>query len=149
MCMSILAAGDLLSRLTLPTLTDSLRIRCRSIFLAGTALLMAARSALAETTGRTALMVMCTVYGFIRAATVVNQSLVVAEYVGGRGRLAGAIGLNMCSRGVFVIVIGQVLSWIRDATDSYALCMHAQNVLMGAVLIAWTSEMVVVNCKTG
>lgn len=108
-CMSLLAAGDLISRLTLPTLMDGFGVSCRHIFLAGVALLLGARAGLAETTERTALLCMCSVYGFIRAATVVNQSLVVAEYLGGRGRLAGAIGLNMCSRGVFVIVIGQAL----------------------------------------
>lgn len=145
--MSLLAAGDLLSRLTLPTLTDNCRISCRTIFLAGIAVLLVARSTLAELTGRTELLVMCTMYGVIRAATVVNQSLVVAEYVGDRSRLAGAIGLNMCSRGVFVIAIGQVLGWIRDASGSYSVCMHAQNALMIIVLITWTAERSIIACK--
>lgn len=109
LCMSILAATDLASRLTLPYLTDFCKVSCRVIFLVGSVFLCIVRGALAETTGRMALMVMCGVYGYIRAATVVNQSLVVAEYIDSKERLAGALGLNMCAKGLFVITLGQVL----------------------------------------
>lgn len=109
LCMSVLAATDLASRLTLPTLTESCKVSCRIIFLVGAVLLCAVRATLAETTGRTALLLICGAYGYIRAATVVNQSLVVAEYIGSKERLAGALGLNMCAKGLFVITLGQVL----------------------------------------
>lgn len=107
--MSILASTDLASRLTLPSLTDSFKVSCRVIFLVGSVLLCIVRAGLAETTGRTALLVMCGVYGYIRAATVVNQSLVVAEYIDNKERIAGALGLNMCAKGLFVITLGQLL----------------------------------------
>lgn len=147
-CMSVLAAGDLLSRLTLPSLTDHFRMTSRNIFLAGCAMLLVARSTLALLTDRSALLIMCGTYGVVRAATIVNQGLVVADYVGnGRGALAGALGLSACSRGACVLAIGQVLGWIRDATGSYALCLHAQNALLVIVLFAWSTERWMVACK--
>lgn len=112
LCMSVLAAADLASRLTLPTLTESCHVSCRIIFLVGSVFLCLVRATLAETTGRTALLVICAFYGYIRAATVVNQSLVVAEYIESKERLAGALGLNMCAKGLFVITLGQLLGKI-------------------------------------
>lgn len=109
LCMSVLASTDLASRLTLPTLTDSCKVSCRVIFLVGAVLLCIVRAVLAETSGRTALLLICGVYGYIRAATVVNQSLVVSEYIDSKERIAGALGLNMCAKGLFVITLGQVL----------------------------------------
>lgn len=139
--MSILAACDVLSRLTLPTLTSRWHVSCRSIFLIGTLLLMIARSLMAHTSARTELIVMSAVLGYVRAATVVNQNLVVSEYAS-RERLAAALGLNMVAKGVAVISIGQLLGWVRDVTHSYPVCMHAQNVCLVVTAAGWTIEIV-------
>lgn len=60
------------------------------------------------TSGRTELLVMSAVFGYVRAATVVNQNLVVSEYAT-KDQLPGALGLNMVAKGVAVISIGQLL----------------------------------------
>lgn len=106
--MSILAGADLVSRLTLPTITDKLKISCRNIFLVGSILLTCTRATMAETLNRSNLLIISALYGYVRAATVVNQNLTVSEYTN-ETRLAGALGLNMVFKGVFVITIGQVL----------------------------------------
>lgn len=106
--MSILAAADLASRLTLPTITDKLKISCRMIFLIGAILLTCTRATLAQTSNRTQLIFMSAIYGYVRAATVVNQNLTISEYTT-EDKLAGALGLNMVTKGLLVITIGQVL----------------------------------------
>lgn len=108
LCMSILAAADLASRLSLPTITDKLRISCRLVFLIGAILLTITRTVLANTLNRHELIIMSAIYGYIRAATVVNQNLTISEYAT-EDKLAGALGLNMIAKGLFVITIGQLL----------------------------------------
>lgn len=108
LCMSILAAADLASRLTLPTITDKLKVSCRMIFLIGAILLTCTRAALAETSSRNKLIIMSAIYGYVRAATVVNQNLTISEYTS-QDKLAGALGLNMITKGILVITVGQFL----------------------------------------
>lgn len=146
LCMSVLAASDVLSRLTLPTLTSRWHISCRSIFLAGTVLLCIVRALMAATSERWSLIGMSAVFGYTRAATVVNQNLVVSEYAT-RERLAAALGLNMVAKGVAVISIGQLLGWVRDRTRSYPMCMHAQNVCLAVTAVWWTAEIVQQRCR--
>ncbi|XP_037044265.1 monocarboxylate transporter 12 [Bradysia coprophila] len=140
LCMSVLAGTDLASRLTLPTLTDKFKISCRTLFLSGGFLLLIIRTILAETLHRTNLICMSALYGYFRAAIVVNQNLTISEYVA-QERLAGALGLNMITKGIFVITIGQILGWIRDYYQSYPVCLYAQNVLAGIVIITWSTEL--------
>lgn len=58
---------------------------------------------------------MSAIYGYVRAATVVNQNLTISEYAS-EDKLAGALGLNMIAKGVFVMTIGQFLG-------EFALCI--------------------------
>lgn len=106
--MTILAAADLASRLTLPTITDRLKLSCRVVFLIGAILVTIMRALLAETLARPKLLIMSAVYGYIRAATVVNQNLTISEYAS-QDKLSGALALNMIAKGISVMLIGQLL----------------------------------------
>ncbi|XP_055691095.1 monocarboxylate transporter 12 [Lutzomyia longipalpis] len=132
LCMSVLAAMDLASRLTLPTLTDRFQISCRTIFLIGAILLIGIRATLAETSRKDSLLIISAVYGYIRAATVVNQNLCVSEHCS-QEKLAGALGLVMIAKGISVITLGQLLGWLRDLTSSYRFSLHMQNALLVVV----------------
>lgn len=167
---------DLASRLTLPAVTDRLKISCRVIFLIGAILLTITRAILAETTNRNHLILMSAVYGYVRAATVVNQNLTISEY-SPQDKLASSLSLTMIMKGVFVMTIGQFLGknsskylkkknyqksddsrnsfillleigWIRDYTGSYSICLHAQNVLLIIVIIIWLPEILYRKMKT-
>lgn len=102
------ATFDLASRLTLPAITDRLKLSCRIIFLIGAILLTFTRAILAETTDRTSLILMCALYGYVRAATVVNQNLTISEYAA-QDKLASSLSLTMIMKGIFVMTIGQLL----------------------------------------
>lgn len=71
-------------------------------------MLCGVRELMSMTSGRTELIVMSAVFGYVRAATVVNQNLVVSEYAT-KDQLPGALGLNMVAKGIAVITIGQLL----------------------------------------
>lgn len=110
----VLATFDLASRLTLPTITDRLKISCRVIFLVGAILLTATRAILAETSNRNNLIVMSAIYGYVRAATVVNQNLTISEY-STQDKLASSLSLTMIMKGICVMTIGQLLgNWFRS-----------------------------------
>uniref|UniRef100_A0A1L8DED4 Putative monocarboxylate transporter n=1 Tax=Nyssomyia neivai TaxID=330878 RepID=A0A1L8DED4_9DIPT len=139
LCMSVLAATDIASRLTLPTLTDRFRISCRTIFLVGAVLLIGIRTTLAETSKRENLLIISAIYGYIRAATVVNQNLCVSEHCS-QDKLPGALGIVMVAKGISVITLGQLLGWIRDITGSYRFALHMQNVLLIVIVLFWVPE---------
>lgn len=78
------------------------------LFLSGGCSLLIIRTILAETSQRTNLICMSALYGYFRAAIVVNQNLTISEHVS-QDRLAGALGLNMIMKGMSVITVGQIL----------------------------------------
>ncbi|XP_037952642.1 monocarboxylate transporter 13-like [Teleopsis dalmanni] len=138
-CMSAIAGADIVCRLLLPCITDKLKISYRVIFLLGTVGLLVSRAALAESTDMTTIIMMSIFTGMTKSATVLNNNLTISSYCSS-DKLAGGLGLNMISKGIIVITIGQLLGWIRDYTDSYILCLHAQNVLLLIVVLLWTPE---------
>lgn len=141
--MSVLAAFDLLSRLTFHFFTDRLKLSHRSTFMIGTLTLGIVRSTLAEQTDYTLIVITCAVFGYFRAFTVVNQVLTISEFCTHfyPQKLAGALGLNMIIKGISVILIGQLLGWIRDFSGSYAVSLHTQNFLLSIVMIVWIIEL--------
>ena len=141
--MSVLAAFDLVSRLTFHVITDNLNVSHRGIFMIATLILGVVRSVLAELTNYTALVITCAFFGYFRAFMIVNQVLSVSEFCTKfyPEKIPGALGLNMILKGICVISIGQVLGLIRDFTQSYAISLHAQNILLSMVMILWLIEM--------
>uniref|UniRef100_A0A1I8PHN5 Major facilitator superfamily (MFS) profile domain-containing protein n=1 Tax=Stomoxys calcitrans TaxID=35570 RepID=A0A1I8PHN5_STOCA len=139
-CMSIMAGADIICRLLLPCITDKLKIPYRVIFLLGTVGLLISRAALAESMDFVSIVVMSIFTGMTKSATVLNNNLTISGHVRPE-KLPGGLGLNMIAKGVLVISVGQVLGWIRDFTNSYVLCLHAQNALLLFVICVWTPEM--------
>lgn len=142
LAMSILASGDVLSRLTLPIVTDRFKISARVTLLVGLALLICIRSVLAETQSPYQILIFSWIFGYIRAATVVNQNLCLAEYCSDQKVLSSALGLTMILKACAVITIGQLLGYTRDLTKSYSTSLHLQNVVLAIVVILWAIELI-------
>ncbi|KAI9581106.1 monocarboxylate transporter 9 [Glossina fuscipes] len=145
-CMSIMAGADIVCRLLLPCITDKLKIPYRLIFLLGTMGLLVSRTALAESSDFITIVVMSIFTGMTKSATVLNNNLTISAYCKPE-KLPGGLGLNMISKGLLVITVGQMLGWIRDLTNSYVLCLHAQNCLLLLVIVAWVAEMLYIYRK--
>lgn len=141
--MSVLAAFDLLSRLTFYLFTDKLNLTHRAIFMVGTLTLGIVRSILAELTNYTGLIAACAFFGYFRALVVVNHVLTISEFCLNRcpEKLPGALGLNMIIKGISVITIGQLLGIFRDLTGSYTLSLHSHNILLSVAMIVWVIEL--------
>lgn len=141
--MSLLAGSDLLSRLTLPFITDIVEASHRLVFLFGIVFLTIARMTMVLVTDKMTTMIVSVFFGLVRAATVVNQNLTIAEYCNQRPELLpAALGINMTMKGLLVITVGQLLGFIGDYYDSYDAMLVAQSVVLLLVTIVWTPEVV-------
>ena len=142
-CLSMTAVSDIVARLVLPPLCDRVKYTKRSLFFVACVFLGITRSALAEQTEWVPMLTVLVICGFCRGATLINYQLTVAECVS-LDRLPGAVGLNMVAKGIAVVALGPLLGFIRDATGSYSLFIHAQSGLMAIGLLTWMVEWTVV-----
>ncbi|XP_052873866.1 monocarboxylate transporter 12 [Anopheles cruzii] len=143
-CMSMLSTTDLITRITVPAFVDKMGFSHRTTFLLAGICLVVARSVMAEMRSLLPLMVTSAFYGVFRSITVVNQNLTVAEYCSEQRvekMLPNALGFNMVAKGILVLSLGQLLGWFADFTGSYALNLHAQNLLLITTCILWICEM--------
>ncbi|EDW09251.1 monocarboxylate transporter 13 [Drosophila mojavensis] len=138
-CMSVVAGADIVFRLLLPCITDRLRIPYRVVFLMGIVGLLIARLLLAQTTSLPVIIAMSVQVGMTKSATVINNNLTISAYCRSE-KLAGGLGLSMISKGIIVIIVGQLLGWVRDYSNSYVVCLYAQSLVLLLVVVVWTPE---------
>lgn len=142
LAMTILACGDVLSRVTVPIVTDHFSISARVTLLLGLSVVIVIRTLLAESQSVSQILIISFSFGYFRALTVVNQNLCLAEYFPDQQLLCSAIGLTMILKAVTVITVGQLLGIMRDLTSSYSISLHIQNSIVAVVLISWTGELI-------
>lgn len=147
LAMTVLATGDVLSRLTVPIFTDKYKISARTTLLVGISLLIVARSFLAEAGSLSEIIIISGAFGYIRATSVLNQSLSLAEYFSDNKQLSSAVGLTMILKAIAVITVGQLLGLMRDLTKSYTLSLHLQNAVLLVVVISWSAELIYKRCS--
>lgn len=135
--MSVLAGTDTLCRLLLPIFTSKMSYRL--IFLLGSIGLVCSRAILAESNNYHIVLLISAFYGCAKSATILNNNLIISAYCT-PDKLPGGLGLNMISKGIIVVIIGQFLGWLRDYTKSYVRCLHMQNFLVSIVIISWIFE---------
>ncbi|KAJ3639370.1 hypothetical protein Zmor_002732 [Zophobas morio] len=140
-CMSVLSFMDFIGRIVVPLITKRMEITHRNIFIIGSFALAFCRSLLVLQTTFTMLIVFSAVCGLARAATVINQNLVIAEY-SKEAHVSSAVGLNMVSKGVFVLTIGRLLGMYKDSAHNFAGCIHILNIISMGVVISWTMELI-------
>ncbi|KAF5308921.1 hypothetical protein FQR65_LT00003 [Abscondita terminalis] len=143
LCMSLLSGADIISRCTLPFITKCLHISHRTTFLIGSVIWAVFRSVLAQQTKLDVIIGLCILCGYIRAATVVTQNLAVSEYCLDSSKIPSAVGLNMVAKGIAVLGVGQLLGWVRDYTQSYIICIHAQSSVILFVGLTWAIDMLI------
>lgn len=138
-CLSMTAITDILVRLILPPIFDRTTISKKMIFFVSSFFLAATRSVLAEQTDWVPLMIWLSICGFFRGMCLSNFTLTISEYCP-LEKLPAAFGLHMVSKGVFVVIIGPIIGYVRDYTDSFAICIHVQNALIMSCVVVWGIE---------
>ncbi|XP_059618434.1 uncharacterized protein LOC132262943 isoform X2 [Phlebotomus argentipes] len=138
-CLSVTAITDILARVILPPICDKLIIPKRHVFMVAIFFVGITRSIIAEQTGWTELIVWLSISGFFRGAALSNFTLTVSEYCT-LDKLPAAFGWHMVGKAIFVVALGPLIGVIRDMTDSYPICIHAQTLCIMTCCAAWTIE---------
>ncbi|XP_076636847.1 monocarboxylate transporter 2-like isoform X4 [Colletes latitarsis] len=140
-CLSITAFTDILARLLLPTIFDRFGFKKRSIFWIFCLLVGIGRSIMAEQSKGVLLIVTFVVIGFLRGATLVNLNLSVSECCSLK-KLPSAFGIFMVSKGLFVVTLSPLIGYIRDASQSYTVCVHVMTFMISITFVTWSIEFV-------
>jgi MFS transporter, MCT family, solute carrier family 16 (monocarboxylic acid transporters), member 14 len=85
------------------------------------------------------MMVWLCIAGFFRGIALSNFTLTVSEY-SSLEKLPAAFGWHMVGKGLFVACFGPLIGAIRDWTDSFPICIHAQSVCILICIFAWLIE---------
>ncbi|XP_067639326.1 monocarboxylate transporter 7 isoform X2 [Eurosta solidaginis] len=138
-CLSVTAITDILARIVFPPLFDRTSIRKRTVFLVSIVFVGITRSIMAEQTDWTQLMIWLSICGFFRGSALANFTLTVSEYCS-LEKLPSAFGWHLIGKALFVICLGPLIGLIRDLTNSYPICIHAQTVCIFLCVFAWSIE---------
>ncbi|XP_060813307.1 monocarboxylate transporter 13-like isoform X3 [Bombus pascuorum] len=138
-CLSISAFTDILARLILPTIFDRLGFKNRSIFWVFCIQVGIGRSIMAAQSKGILLIITTVIIGFLRGATLVNLNLTVSEYCP-LNKLPNAFGMFMVFKGLFVVTLSPLIGYIRDVSESYALCIHVMTLMITITFITWSIE---------
>ncbi|XP_018327117.1 monocarboxylate transporter 12-B-like isoform X2 [Agrilus planipennis] len=141
LCMSLQSAADIVGRITIPLLAKGVQIRVS--FLLGMILIAFTRSAFIEQSNYKIIIGVIMLSGYLRAATVLNQNLILVEHLGDQSRLPSAIGLSMLFKGISVLLLGEVFGFARDYFQSYRLCIHIQSLVLITISISWIIELLI------
>lgn len=138
-CLSMTAITDILVRLILPPIFDRTSISKKMIFFVSAFFLAATRSVLAEQSDWVPLMIWLSICGFFRGMCLSNFTLTISEYCP-LEKLPAAFGLHMVSKGVLVVIIGPIIGYVRDYTNSFRTCIHVQNAMIMSCVLVWGVE---------
>ncbi|KAJ8922683.1 hypothetical protein NQ315_007715 [Exocentrus adspersus] len=140
-CMTALSFSDILGRTTASELCRRLKLGNKSSFMVGCFFLAICRSCMVEMTEFKHILAISFFIGYFRAITVINQNLVISEYIE-KDKLPSAVGLNMVSKGICIVTLGQAFGLMKDLF-SYGLCIHILNVILFILISSWSLETLV------
>jgi len=144
-CMTALSAADIAGRMTTSEICRRLKLGNRSQFMLGAVFLAVSRSVLVASTTYNMVLLMSVITGYIRAITVINQNLVISEYIP-KKELPSAVGLNMVVKGFFVMTVGEPLGMLKDAFD-YDTCIHLLDIILVIITVLWSIEILIYKRK--
>lgn len=92
------------------------------------------------------MMVIAVFLGVFRTLIHVPVSLIYAGHLPPE-RFAAGYGLFMFFQGNLMFLLGPVVGWIRDKTQSYVLLVHCLQFFMCLCVIPWLTEIVWLRVK--
>ncbi|CAH1109466.1 unnamed protein product [Psylliodes chrysocephalus] len=136
--MTSLSSADVLGRVTASEVFRRLKLGNRTTFMIGATLLAILRSVEVQMPSYLYLAIVGFIVGYFRAIAVINQNLVISEYIS-KDQLPSAVGLNMVTKAILTLTIGQCLGLLKDLWN-YRICIHALNTITLVVIVSWCIE---------
>ncbi|KAG8232239.1 hypothetical protein J437_LFUL011792, partial [Ladona fulva] len=143
--MSILALVDLVTRFTVPLVTDKMKLDPKLCYAVGMTVLATGRIVLAHADDYNTVLAATIWLGFGKGLRTVFMALVIPSYVP-LDRLPTASGLQQLANGVVFLTIGPIFGYLRDITGNYTLLLHCINILSFTAVSLWVLEYLVECC---
>ncbi|KDR22317.1 Monocarboxylate transporter 9 [Zootermopsis nevadensis] len=143
LCISIIAITDIFGRLCV-ALIGALcpKITSRALVFAGAVSSVIGRIIFVFFDDFSSMAILIGYLGFTRSFIHVPMPLVFAEY--NIHRFPAAYGLSAVITGIICLSAGPLVGWVRDATNSYAICINTLNILQIVLCICpWTLEFII------
>lgn len=141
-CMSILGITDILCRFTIPFVAGLIGFDNRTFYLIGIVNLAIGRIVLAHFHSYYVAIGVFLWNGFNKGLRTVFMNLCIPSHVP-IDRLPAATGLHLLFSGIFYILFGPVIGYVRDNSD-YTVALHCLNIATFVCAISWIIEMVIV-----
>ncbi|XP_044019123.1 monocarboxylate transporter 12-like isoform X2 [Aphidius gifuensis] len=137
--LSILAAIDVIVRLSVSFFASKIGWENRTFFLFGIACLAAGRTVIAHISSYNVIIATSVLIGFGKGLRTVFMALVIPSHVS-LSKLPAASGIQLASSGIIYPFLGPLVGWIHDKCGSYTILLHVLNIITYATIIAWTIE---------
>uniref|UniRef100_A0A1B6GLB3 Major facilitator superfamily (MFS) profile domain-containing protein n=1 Tax=Cuerna arida TaxID=1464854 RepID=A0A1B6GLB3_9HEMI len=138
---SIVGAADILSRFLTPFIINKTNLSARFAYLLALFGIIISRFWLTLTYDLTWVMVVVAFFGACKGVRAVFMPLVIPNYVP-LDKLPSAQGLQNIMHGLFLMMLGPLIGYLRDRTGNYILCIHVMNSLTALTIILWALEFV-------
>ncbi|XP_035775395.1 uncharacterized protein LOC118457713 [Anopheles albimanus] len=137
--MSLLAATDICCRFLVPFIANRLDWQNRTFFLLGVCNMALGRIVLAHFHSYPVVLAVACWIGFNKGLRTVFMALAIPSHVP-LDRLPGATGIHLLFAGIFYLLAGPLVGFVRDSTD-YATTLHFLNLATYTMAISWCVEM--------
>ncbi|XP_025831369.1 monocarboxylate transporter 5-like isoform X2 [Agrilus planipennis] len=145
--MSLLAIVDLIFRFLSPYIGDYLNKPPRIMYMISLVFLAATRFLFIIVRGYPLLLVSAVGLGVAKGLRTIYMNLVIPAYVP-LERLPGASGIQMVTNGVFFILGGPFLGFIKDISGTYRKCVVLMNFLTLLTVVMWSLEIIIVKIRS-
>ncbi|XP_058443024.1 uncharacterized protein LOC131425283 [Malaya genurostris] len=137
--MSLLGVMDIFCRFFIPFVAGKIGWDNRTFFLFGVLNMALGRIVLAHVHTYPVILGMACWIGFNKGLRTVFMALAIPSHVP-LDRLPGATGIHLLFSGVFALVVGPVVGFIRDQTN-YTVTLHCLNIATFSTALSWGLEM--------
>lgn len=137
LAMSIQCAADILGRLIIPMIAHETGCSTKLMYALALTFSSVGRTVLAIFhLNKSAVLTSAVILGLAKGTKAVFQSLIIPKYVAFEN-LAAATGLNMVANGIISLIVGPIIGFTHDVTNSYAITLHTATVLSMSCVALW------------
>lgn len=143
-CIFTISVSDIITRLSYPMISSTLKISSRFMFMLGVFGLGAVRLVFLnmQLENYQLLLIVCAVLGFFRALTVVNQVLILCDFCEENcpTKLPGTLGLSVVIKSIMLAIFGWMFNGMREVSLSLELNLYSQIFLFAILIMVWLLE---------
>uniref|UniRef100_A0A6M2DWE6 Putative monocarboxylate transporter n=1 Tax=Xenopsylla cheopis TaxID=163159 RepID=A0A6M2DWE6_XENCH len=135
--MTVISTVDIIGRFISPFIDDYLKFGAKKMLIVTMVLMIPLRLGLLYSESYYQVFVVCAVLGLIKGAATVYMFLILPSCLPVE-KLPAAGGVMMLGCGIFLMIFGPIMGYLRDSTGSYTQCVMVLNALSIFIATFWT-----------